>query len=310
MYVAVTRAKRRLVLSRAWFFWGNKSSRAPSVFWDEALDTGLVRRARGGGVPAREPASGVGRDGAAGARRRASACATRRRSRASSRSSSACGRCDIAVPRAAPWRCPSTLSVTALLTFIRDEDEFFWRYVRRAPSPPSPAAQLGIELHRRIEEHARGGVPLGARDGRRGAVRPRPRRAPRRRPRRVGRAAVAELPGEPLRADDAADDGAAVHALPRRGPERRRAGSTRSSSARTAPGRSSTTRPARATPTRCSSRSTAARSRRSGTGTQRAPGCSFATGVSALQRQPWISKRSRGLQRRLPLLANTQRVRG
>src|SRR4051812_50229158 len=41
MDVAVTRAKRRLVLSRPWFFWGNKLSRAPSVFWDEALDTGL-----------------------------------------------------------------------------------------------------------------------------------------------------------------------------------------------------------------------------------------------------------------------------
>ncbi len=66
----------------------------------------------------------------------------------------------LARPKAAHWRCPSVISVTALLTFLRDEEEFYWRYVRRVPMPPSPAAQLGIELHRRIEEHARGGVPL------------------------------------------------------------------------------------------------------------------------------------------------------
>jgi RecB family exonuclease len=59
------------------------------------------------------------------------------------------------------WRPPSTLSVTAFLTFMRDPDEFFWRYVRRVPEPPSPAAQLGLELHHRIEQHARGAVPLG-----------------------------------------------------------------------------------------------------------------------------------------------------
>ena len=64
-------------------------------------------------------------------------------------------------PRAAVWRPPSTLSVTAFLTFVRDPEEFFWRYVRRVPSPPSPAAQLGIKLHRRIEQHARGGGALG-----------------------------------------------------------------------------------------------------------------------------------------------------
>ena len=31
-------------------------------------------------------------------------------------------------PRAAAWRPPSTLSVTAFLAFARDEEEFFWRY--------------------------------------------------------------------------------------------------------------------------------------------------------------------------------------
>ena len=67
----------------------------------------------------------------------------------------------------ARWRPPSTLSVTAFLTFVRDAEEFFWRYVRRVPSPPSPAAQLGIELHRRIEQHARGAVAARRRRRRR-----------------------------------------------------------------------------------------------------------------------------------------------
>ena len=59
------------------------------------------------------------------------------------------------------WRVPSTLSVTAFLTFVRDPDEFFRRYVRRVPAPPSPAAKLGTEVHRRIELHARGVAAVG-----------------------------------------------------------------------------------------------------------------------------------------------------
>ena len=38
---------------------------------------------------------------------------------------------------------PSTLSVTAFLTFVRDPDEFFRRYVRRVPSPPSSGREAG-----------------------------------------------------------------------------------------------------------------------------------------------------------------------
>src|SRR5205814_1181321 len=64
-------------------------------------------------------------------------------------------------PLVPAWQAPSTVSVTAFLTFVRDPDEFFWRYVRRVPSPPTPAAKLGIELHRRIELHARGVAAVG-----------------------------------------------------------------------------------------------------------------------------------------------------
>ena len=103
-------------------------------------------------------------------------------------------------PPASEWRVPSTLSVTAFLTFVRDPDEFFRRYVRRVPvaalpcrkagnrgSPENRAPRAGSRRRRR---------PAG---GRRGAVRPRPRRAHGRRRSRVGRADVGELPAKPLR---------------------------------------------------------------------------------------------------------------
>ena len=80
------------------------------------------------------------------------------RSRGSSPSWSGCARSKRSKRRYRRGARRRRLSVTAFLTFVRDPEEFFWRYVRRTPSPPSPAAQLGTELHRRIEEHARGRV--------------------------------------------------------------------------------------------------------------------------------------------------------
>jgi DNA helicase II / ATP-dependent DNA helicase PcrA len=159
MYVGVTRARRRLVLSRAWFYWNNKTAKPPSIFWDEALETGLVQLT-GDDVPCPEanPFAEAGEAVVEGAARvvpspppdpveiaRLEPVVERLRA------------VSLARPRAAKWHCPPVISVTAFLTFVRDEEEFYWRYVRRVPSPPSPAAKLGIELHRRIEEWSRGG---------------------------------------------------------------------------------------------------------------------------------------------------------
>ena len=167
MYVGVTRAKRRLVLSRRLVLLGQQGAQAAVGL----LGGGARHRARDGCATSCEcpdenphPESGSRRRGRAS--RDATRAATRRRSRASSPSSSACGRSRQRRPRAAPWRRPTTLSVTALLTFVRDEDEFFWRYVRRVPSPPSPAAQLGIE---RAPPHR--GARARRRPGRRRATR-------------------------------------------------------------------------------------------------------------------------------------------
>ena len=159
MYVGITRAKRRLVLSRAWYYWDNKTAKAPSIFWEEALATGLVPLTGEAACPDGNP-SAPGAEGPADGR------PVER-----TRDEAAIARIEPEVerlrelearrPAAAAWRPPSTLSVTAFLTFVRDPEEFFWRYVRRVPAPPSPAAKLGIELHRRIEQWSRGAVPLG-----------------------------------------------------------------------------------------------------------------------------------------------------
>jgi DNA helicase-2/ATP-dependent DNA helicase PcrA len=157
MYVGITRAKRRLVLSRAWFYWDNKREKAPSPFWDEALATGLVRLEEEVPRPDENP-----RAGAEAARQaeppRVERVVDRRALEETERALERLRAVEAVQPRAARWRCPSTLSVTAFLTYIRDPEEFFWRYVRRVPSAPSPAAKLGIELHRRIEQWSRGGA--------------------------------------------------------------------------------------------------------------------------------------------------------
>jgi len=159
MYVGITRAKRRLVLSRAWFYGDNVRAKLPSVFWEEALPfidrldhidcpevnphpLGIEEPPAGlrGFVPLKHDEAEIARIEPELDRLRA---------------------LEAQRPAAIAWSPPSTLSVTAFLTFMRDPEEFFWRYVRRVPSPPSPAATLGIELHRRIEQWARGAAPLG-----------------------------------------------------------------------------------------------------------------------------------------------------
>jgi ATP-dependent DNA helicase UvrD/PcrA len=159
MYVGITRAKRRLVLSRAWFYGENVRAKPPSVFWEEALPfidqldhidcpevnphpLGIEEPTTGprGFVPLKRDAAEIARIEPELDRLRA---------------------IEAKRPAAVTWRPPSTLSVTAFLTFMRDPEEFFWRYVRRVPGPPSPAARLGAELHRRIEQHARRAAPLG-----------------------------------------------------------------------------------------------------------------------------------------------------
>jgi DNA helicase II / ATP-dependent DNA helicase PcrA len=159
MYVGITRAKRRLVLSRAWYYRDNISAKQPSPYWEESLETGLVA-VRDKTCPEENPYP-VGIELPPEPERRfepppadpveiAQLEGEVERLR----------NLETEQPEAPAWRVPSTLSVTAFLTSVRDSEEFFWRYVRRVPSPPSPAAKLGTEVHRRIELHARGATAV------------------------------------------------------------------------------------------------------------------------------------------------------
>jgi ATP-dependent DNA helicase UvrD/PcrA len=161
MYVGVTRAKRRLVLSRAWFYRDNIKPKEPSEFWNEAVATGLVRVQE-----ARQPTENpypLGIEEPPEPERRfeppsPDPVEVTRLEREVERLHAV----EEQRPPGPRWVLPTTLSVTAFLTFVRDEQAFFDRYVRRLPAPPSPAAQLGIELHRRIELHARSAAAVGA----------------------------------------------------------------------------------------------------------------------------------------------------
>jgi len=51
-------------------------------------------------------------------------------------------------------------SVTGLVTYARCPKQFFWSEIDRLPRRPSAAARRGVEVHRRIELHNLGAVPL------------------------------------------------------------------------------------------------------------------------------------------------------
>jgi ATP-dependent DNA helicase UvrD/PcrA len=161
MYVGVTRARRRLVLSRAWYYRDNAGPKEPSPFWEEAVASELVAPREVPCPPENPQPLGIEQPPE-----------PERRFTPAPPDAAAIARIEPELerlraleaehPEAVVERVPTTLSVTAFLTFVRDPEEFFWRYVRRVPSPPSPAAKLGVELHRRIELHGRGGAGVAA----------------------------------------------------------------------------------------------------------------------------------------------------
>jgi len=51
-------------------------------------------------------------------------------------------------------------SVTGLVTYASCPKRFFWSEVDRLPRRPSSAAKRGVELHRKIELHNRGNIPM------------------------------------------------------------------------------------------------------------------------------------------------------
>jgi len=66
------------------------------------------------------------------------------------------------IPDAPPLPEPDPLftSVTGLVTYATCPQRYYWSEVDRLPRRPSSAARRGVEIHRRIELHNRGEVPL------------------------------------------------------------------------------------------------------------------------------------------------------
>jgi DNA helicase II / ATP-dependent DNA helicase PcrA len=152
LYVACTRAKRRLVCSAAHWYPGPAQPQGPSDFYDfVAAQTDLVvERFR------HEPAT-VNPDVAAKERQRA--VARRYPHPVAPRPTAAPTQLrldavvDAGVPAAARV-APPALSVTGLVTYARCPKQFYWTVVRPLPRRSSAAARLGTEIHRWIEQRA------------------------------------------------------------------------------------------------------------------------------------------------------------
>jgi DNA helicase-2/ATP-dependent DNA helicase PcrA len=151
LYVACTRAKRRLVCSAAHWYPGPAEPQGPSQFYDfvSAQADLVTERFRHG-------ATEVDPEVAAKERQRS---ATRRyadRMAPAADAAPAQLQLDAVDPGApaAPRVAPPTLSVTGLVTYARCPKQFYWTVVRPLPRRSSAAARLGTEIHRWIEQRA------------------------------------------------------------------------------------------------------------------------------------------------------------
>lgn len=64
------------------------------------------------------------------------------------------------VAAATSQKSPGATSVTGLVTYAACPRRFYWSEVDRLPRRPSSAARRGVDVHRRIELHSLGQVPL------------------------------------------------------------------------------------------------------------------------------------------------------
>jgi len=179
-YVAVTRAKRRLVLTGAYWY-TEKRPKDPSPLFE------LARRSRGverhllahepGEPPAAlrfEPAGPGGADplfpqGHRAALRAAVADPSLPARLAAETRSATAFKAEVRRLARLLQGLPAPLdlsaasrfrtTVTALVTFASCPQRFHWSAVDRLPRRPSPARQRGVEIHRRIELHHRPGLP-------------------------------------------------------------------------------------------------------------------------------------------------------
>ncbi len=181
-YVAVTRAKERLYISGAHWYGSPEPRRRPVVpgaFFELAAahgeDLGLDRAGErpeilryqppGDGVP--DPVFPRGWDAALRTMSTDSEWAARR-----SEELGVAGAYHdrvahyqeklfrIPEPPAEPGPAAPVTSVTGLVTYAACPKRFYWSEIDRLPRRPSISARRGVEVHRRIELHNRGEIPL------------------------------------------------------------------------------------------------------------------------------------------------------
>ena len=150
-YVACTRAERRLVCSTAQWYPGPAEPQGPSKFYEFiASQTDLVKERFRRDAPVVDPA-------AAARERRREAVAARAAARpvAVDAPPQLFDDASLPPPPASAGRpTPSVFSVTGLVSYGRCPLQFYWSAVRPLPRLPSAAAQLGVEVHRWIEQRA------------------------------------------------------------------------------------------------------------------------------------------------------------
>jgi len=174
LYVAATRARRRLVLSAAHWYRGPAEPQGPSRFYDFVADqVDLVTERFRHEAATVDPAV-VAKEkhrAAAAARYGAPVVVTPGREPGPERPPErepgperpqeqlqlgdqphVDDEFHLAEPaHGTPRQAATTLSVTGLVTFTRCPKQFYWTDVRPLPRRSSPAARLGIEVHRWIE---------------------------------------------------------------------------------------------------------------------------------------------------------------
>jgi DNA helicase II / ATP-dependent DNA helicase PcrA len=152
LYVACTRARRRLVCSAAQWYPGPATPQGPSAFYQFLAGQGGLVTERFHHEPALEDPRV-----AAMVRRRA---ATVRPAHAAPMPAADQGTL-FDRPPVAPTApaVPAAVSVTGLVSYSRCPRQFYWLAVRPLPRRASAAARLGTEIHRWIK--LRGGPQLG-----------------------------------------------------------------------------------------------------------------------------------------------------
>jgi DNA helicase-2/ATP-dependent DNA helicase PcrA len=183
-YVAATRAKQRLFVSGAWWY-GHPEPRAkasrPSELWNVVAGQPCTRvESEPGGeplpplllrfepdAPAPDPLFPAGWDAALREELATPGWAlheaeARGLGEGFAAHTAAVQQMLFDLPAISPATNDSLVStsVTGLVTYAHCPQRFFWSEVERLPRRPNPAARAGTRVHRQIELHQRGEIPL------------------------------------------------------------------------------------------------------------------------------------------------------